>query len=186
MVHHHNSLTVRSSLNEHFLMRWLCRRGAVEWPSRCPDLTPPDFFIWGYLKKIVHTTKQSNIPDLKQEIRHGVQVTNNTDCLLTKLMLSFRHRLSVCQQSHGSHIEHLKSCRLTDSHLYSVLNSFTFDLELKDGCWKIFCFFSWYFYMEILLIYTTYILLIHMPCWILRIINNNRMSWSFIWYIVLP
>jgi hypothetical protein len=24
------------------------------WPPRCPDLTPPDYFLWGYLKQIVY------------------------------------------------------------------------------------------------------------------------------------
>ena len=30
----------------------------IEWPFRSPDLTPCDFFRWGYLKKKVFSTPQ--------------------------------------------------------------------------------------------------------------------------------
>jgi len=37
--------------------RWIGRRGAIKWPPRSPDLTPLDYFMWGYLKERVYKTK---------------------------------------------------------------------------------------------------------------------------------
>ena len=37
--------TVREWLNEHLPEQRIGRRGAIEWPARSPDLTPPDFFF---------------------------------------------------------------------------------------------------------------------------------------------
>ena len=45
---------MRAWLDEHFPGRWIGRRGPVEWPPRSPDLTAPDFFLWGYLKNEVY------------------------------------------------------------------------------------------------------------------------------------
>jgi hypothetical protein len=33
-----------------------------------PDLTPPDFFLWGYLKDVVYCTKLATLKELWQEI----------------------------------------------------------------------------------------------------------------------
>ena len=38
---------VRQWLCENFPRKWIGRRGPIEWPARSPDLTPPDFFLWG-------------------------------------------------------------------------------------------------------------------------------------------
>ena len=44
--HYHCDVT--SFLNERFPNGWIGRRGFVEYPPRSPDLTPLDFFLWGY------------------------------------------------------------------------------------------------------------------------------------------
>ena len=48
--------------------KWIGRRGSVEFPARSPDLTPMDFFLWGYLKDKVYAAKPATIEDLKNEI----------------------------------------------------------------------------------------------------------------------
>ncbi|CAH1999582.1 unnamed protein product [Acanthoscelides obtectus] len=37
--------------------RVISRRGNVPWPPRSCDLTPLDFFLWGYLKSKVYVNK---------------------------------------------------------------------------------------------------------------------------------
>ena len=32
-------------------------RGSQEWLDRSPDLTPVDFFLWGWLKEHAYSTK---------------------------------------------------------------------------------------------------------------------------------
>ncbi|CAF1991725.1 unnamed protein product [Rotaria magnacalcarata] len=53
----HYASIVRDWLDEKFPARWIGRRGALDWPARSPDLTPADFFLWGYLKDIVYQKK---------------------------------------------------------------------------------------------------------------------------------
>lgn len=43
----HFTLNVRAYLNQRFRNRWIGRGGPVEWPPRSPDLTSPDFCVWG-------------------------------------------------------------------------------------------------------------------------------------------
>jgi hypothetical protein len=33
-----------------FPNRWIGRDGSTRWPPRSPDITPIDFFLWGYVK----------------------------------------------------------------------------------------------------------------------------------------
>jgi hypothetical protein len=36
------------------------------WPSRSPNPTPPDYFLWGYLKHVLYSNRPQTIEDLKQ------------------------------------------------------------------------------------------------------------------------
>lgn len=49
----HTSRLVTDWLYEHFAQNWIGNNGPEEWPPRSPDLTPLDFFLWGYLKNVV-------------------------------------------------------------------------------------------------------------------------------------
>lgn len=101
----HYALPVRRYLNEIFPNRWIGRRGAVEWPARSPDLTPLDFFLWGYLKNKVYVTKPTNIEDLKESIRHETSLILPE--MLEKVKNEFYNRLGFCQETRGAHFEHL-------------------------------------------------------------------------------
>jgi hypothetical protein len=50
----HFSLPLRGALNEKFPSAWLGRGGPIPWPPTCPDLTPMDIFLWGYVKNCVY------------------------------------------------------------------------------------------------------------------------------------
>ena len=52
----HFSNIVRAFLNDTFPNRWIERGGPTNWPPRSPDLSPPDYFLWGYLKSKVYST----------------------------------------------------------------------------------------------------------------------------------
>ena len=49
----HYGLKVREWLDTNFEGKWIGRRGPIEWPARSPDLTPPDFFLWGVIKSLL-------------------------------------------------------------------------------------------------------------------------------------
>ena len=65
----HRLIEVRDRLNRVFGNNRAIGLGHdVEWPPRSPDLTPCDFFLWGYLKDKVFSTSPQNIDELRQRI----------------------------------------------------------------------------------------------------------------------
>ena len=43
------------------------------WPPRSPDLTPPDFYLWGKLKGSVYADNPRTTDELKQKITSVIQ-----------------------------------------------------------------------------------------------------------------
>jgi hypothetical protein len=99
----HYAMIVRQWLDKKFPQRWLGRRGPIDWPPRSPDLTPPDFFLWGLLKDRVYGKKPQTIEDLKQEITAAVHDIPKELC--NKVCHSVPDRLCKCIEHNGSHIE---------------------------------------------------------------------------------
>ncbi|GFV53387.1 DUF4817 domain-containing protein [Trichonephila clavipes] len=52
--------------------RIVSRRCRYPWPPRSPDLTPTDFWLWGYLKSRVYLSGPSSLSELKDAIRREV------------------------------------------------------------------------------------------------------------------
>ncbi|GFU72635.1 DUF4817 domain-containing protein [Trichonephila clavipes] len=52
--------------------RIVSRRCRYPWPPRSPDLTPADFWLWGYLKSLVYLSGPSSLSELKDAIRREV------------------------------------------------------------------------------------------------------------------
>ena len=50
----------------------MSKSGDLNWPPRSPDLTPPDFFLWGYLKSKVYVNKPRTVAELKDNIREEI------------------------------------------------------------------------------------------------------------------
>lgn len=96
---------VREYLNEIYTDRWIGRRGSIEWPARSPDLTPMDFFLWGYLKSKVYETEPLTTDVLKNRIRN--ECANITPQILRNVRSEFENRLFYCQEVMGEHFEHL-------------------------------------------------------------------------------
>jgi len=61
-------------LHERFESIIISRGGDVNWPPRSCDLTPLDFFLWGYLKSQIYTrSKPQTIDALKVNITNAIQ-----------------------------------------------------------------------------------------------------------------
>jgi hypothetical protein len=56
-------------LNRTFPGTWIGRDGPMPWPTRSPDITPLDFFLWGYVKSNVFRAPVNGLDDLKSRIR---------------------------------------------------------------------------------------------------------------------
>ena len=106
----HFRLDVRRWLNDVLPRPWI-GRGVREdlmfcpWPARFPDLTPCDYFLWGYVKDKVFVPRQpGSIPDLKNRISATVETI--TPNLLIRVWQELDYRLDVCRVTKGAHIEH--------------------------------------------------------------------------------
>ena len=52
----HIDNTVKEYLSRKLSSNWISR-GPIDWPARSPDLTPLDFFLWGYEKDNVRSER---------------------------------------------------------------------------------------------------------------------------------
>lgn len=100
----HWGIPVRNWLNEKLHERWMGRGSPnMPWPPRSPDLSPCDFFLWGFLKSKVYRTRPNNIDELKSRIRDAfAQVT---DEMREKTVLEYRERLERVIENDGGHVE---------------------------------------------------------------------------------
>jgi hypothetical protein len=77
------------------------------WPLRCPNLTPPDYFLWGYLKQVVYSNRPQTIEDLKQNSE--VAISNISQETLKKVVRNMVTRVNTCYAENGSYFQHLLS-----------------------------------------------------------------------------
>ena len=89
-------------LNDTFPERWIGRDGPIPWPPRSPDITPLDFFLWGYVKDIVYRTKVRDVSDLQQRI---IEVLGTVFVdMLARTWLETEYRLDILHATHGAHV----------------------------------------------------------------------------------
>ncbi|GFV77495.1 hypothetical protein TNCV_1070241 [Trichonephila clavipes] len=50
----------------------MSRFGPVNWPPRSCDLTPLDYFLWGYVKSLVYADKPQTLDRLADNIRRVI------------------------------------------------------------------------------------------------------------------
>ena len=101
----HYAHTARDVLNNNYHDRWIGRAGPINWPARSPDLTPPDFFLWGYLKEKVYCEIPTTPDNMKACIRNACARIGRD--MLLRTNQSFIHRVGKCIEVEGHHFEHL-------------------------------------------------------------------------------
>ena len=84
---------------------WIGKRGPTPWPARSPDLTPCDFFLWGYIKSKVYETPVGSIEQLKRRIRRVVRSIDTET--LQNVWKNLKFRLDYTIHVNGQRIEHL-------------------------------------------------------------------------------
>ena len=91
-------------LQGRFGERIISRRCDMKWPPRSPDLTPPDFFLWGYLKLRIKKRRPQSIEELKQYITDEIRHVDRDKSLLDRTFDDFVRRLRECVENNGSHV----------------------------------------------------------------------------------
>jgi len=75
------------------------------WPPRSPDLTPPDYFLWGYLKGRVYQNKPRTIDTLKANITEEIQTV--TADLLARTFPNIARWVQSRLDTNGGHFQHM-------------------------------------------------------------------------------
>ncbi|GFY32436.1 uncharacterized protein TNCV_3559441 [Trichonephila clavipes] len=74
------------------------------WPPRSPDLSPCDYWLWGYLKSQVYRDRPKSLGMLKDNIR--LQCLTITPDMLYSAVHNIIPRLQQLLRNDGEHIEH--------------------------------------------------------------------------------
>ncbi|XP_072403034.1 uncharacterized protein [Diabrotica undecimpunctata] len=103
----HNTRAVQNYLETIFGNKLISSRGTIKWPPRSPDLSPNDFFLWGYLKASVyrHGFKRArNLAELRDKIIH---LCGSIRPELLRDMRVSLYRFDICSAERGGIFEPL-------------------------------------------------------------------------------
>ncbi|GFT68292.1 uncharacterized protein TNCV_659111 [Trichonephila clavipes] len=78
------------------------RFGPVNWPPRSCDLTPLDYFLWGYVKSLVYADTPQTLDHLEDIIRRVI--ADIRPQMLEKVIENWTSRLDYIRASRGSHM----------------------------------------------------------------------------------
>jgi len=94
-------------LNRQLSERWIGRGGgSTSWPPRSPDLTPLDFFLWGFVKDEVYVLPMPiNLKNLKDRTRTATAKTDQP------LLQNFWHEVEFVLMCAGQQMEQILNFR---------------------------------------------------------------------------
>ena len=106
----HFHFHVRAHLNANLPGSWIGHAShdspLLPWPPWSPDLTPCDFFLWGYIKDRVYVPPMPrDLPQLRQRIVEAVAAIGRQ--MLQHVWQELDYRLDICRVTKGGRIEHL-------------------------------------------------------------------------------
>ncbi|GFW60967.1 putative DD41D transposase [Trichonephila clavipes] len=87
-------------LKDTFGDRLISSFGPVNWPPRSCDLTPLDYFLWGYVKSLVYADKPQTLDHLEDNIRRVI--ADIRPQMLEKVIENWTSRLDYIRASRGS------------------------------------------------------------------------------------
>ncbi|GFX14907.1 hypothetical protein TNCV_1486491 [Trichonephila clavipes] len=98
-------ITPECFFSDTFGDRLISRFGPVNWPPRSCDLTPLDYFLWGYVKSLVYADKPQTLDHLEDNIRRVI--ADIRPQMLEKVIENWTFRLDYIRASHGSHMPNI-------------------------------------------------------------------------------
>ncbi|GFX17399.1 uncharacterized protein TNCV_1494131 [Trichonephila clavipes] len=96
----HTARATIDLLKDTFGDRLISRFGPVNWPPRSCDLTPLDYFLWGYVKSLVYADKPQTLNHLEDNIRRVI--ADIRPQMLEKVIENWTSRLDYIRASRGS------------------------------------------------------------------------------------
>ena len=98
----HTADATMDILHERFEGMVISRRGDVNWPPRSCDLTPLDFFLWGFLKSQVYANKPQSTDALKANITNAIAQIQPDLC--GRVIKNWTTRIRATVRSRGGHL----------------------------------------------------------------------------------
>ncbi|CAK9811660.1 Transposable element Tc3 transposase [Anthophora quadrimaculata] len=98
----HTSKETVALLTEMFNGHIISRGGDINWPPRSCDLTPLDFFLWGFLKSKVYANNPKTIDELKNNITAAINEVEFQLC--ENVMENWVKRIGLLKKSRGEHL----------------------------------------------------------------------------------
>ncbi|GFU31409.1 DUF4817 domain-containing protein [Trichonephila clavipes] len=96
----HTARAIIDLLKDTFGDRLISRFGPVNWPPRSCDLTPLDYFLWGYVKSLVYADKPQTLNHFEDNIRRVI--ADIRPQMLEKVIENWTSRLDNIRASRGS------------------------------------------------------------------------------------
>ncbi|GFV16920.1 putative DD41D transposase [Trichonephila clavipes] len=96
----HTARATIDLLKDTFGDRLISRFGPVNWPPTSCDLTPLDYFLWGYVKSLVYADKPQTLDNLEDNIRRVI--ADIRPQMLEKVIENWTSRLDYIRASRGS------------------------------------------------------------------------------------
>ncbi|GFT82275.1 transposable element Tcb2 transposase [Trichonephila clavipes] len=96
----HTARATIDLLKDTFVDRLISRFGPVNWPPRSCDLTPLDYFLWGYVKSLVYADKPQTLDHLEDNIRRVI--ADIRPQMLEKVIENWTSRLDYIRANRGS------------------------------------------------------------------------------------
>ncbi|GFX89011.1 uncharacterized protein TNCV_2853111 [Trichonephila clavipes] len=96
----HTARATIDLLKDTFGDRLISGFGPVNWPPRSCDLTPLDYFLWGYVNSLVYEDKAQTLDHLEDNIRRVI--ADIRPQMLEKVIENWTSRLDYIRASRGS------------------------------------------------------------------------------------
>ena len=104
----HCTNLVLDFVGQKFRNRVISRRSPIPWPPYSPDLSPLDFFLWGWAESHVRRIKPSSISELKTAVEEVIGSV--PEDFVRAAAANVRKRCEACLTASGGHFEYfLKS-----------------------------------------------------------------------------
>ena len=101
----HMARATMTKLRAAFGEQFISRSGPVNWPPRSCDLTPLDFFLWGYVKAHDYMDKPATIDALEANIEGFIREIPAD--MLERVGQNWTLRMGHLQRSRGQHLHEI-------------------------------------------------------------------------------
>jgi hypothetical protein len=88
------------------VVAWIGRGGTIALPPRSPDLTPPDFSVWGYVKdKVIVPPLPASLEELRARITEAVATIDAG--MIHRIWDEIAYRWDIFRVTRENQIEYL-------------------------------------------------------------------------------